>query len=259
MARLQGRVAIITGGASGIGAAAVRRFVKEGAKVVVADIADAQGTALATACGNDAAFIHCDHTQAAQCEAAVQLATTHFGKLDILFVNAGTAYFGALGRLTDAEMERVIEINLYGAFRISRAALPALKAAAATLTGGASVIYTSSLQGISARPNLTPYTAAKHGVVGLMRSLALEVAADNVRVNAICPVATETPMLSQFMPAGVTPEQVDAVRKRVIEQIPLKRIGAPEDMANAALFLASDEAAMITGVALPVDGGMTTG
>jgi len=259
MARLQGRVAIITGGASGIGAAAVRRFTQEGAKVVVADIDETRGKDLAAGSGGEAAYIRCDHTDAAQCDAAVRLAVERFGKLDIVFANAGTAYYGALGRLSDAEMERVISINLYGAFRVTRAALPALKEAAKSLPGGASIIYTSSLQGISARPNLTPYTAAKHGVIGLMRSLSLEVAADNVRVNAICPVATETPMLAQFMPGKPTPEQLETVRKRVIEQIPLKRLGTPMDMANAALFLASDEASMITGVALPVDGGMTTG
>jgi 3-oxoacyl-[acyl-carrier protein] reductase len=257
MARLQSRVAIVTGGASGIGAAAVRRFVAEGARVVVADIEEARGTAVAQACGAAAVFARCDHTDAQACEAAVGLAQERFGKLDILFANAGTAFFGSLGRLTDGELERVISINLLGAFRISRAALPALKEAAKALPGGASIIYTSSLQGISARPNLTPYTAAKHGVVGLMRSLALEVAGDNVRVNAICPVATETPMFAQFMPARVTEQQVAEVRKRVTEQIPLKRLGTPEDMANAALFLASDEASMITGVALPIDGGMT--
>jgi 3-oxoacyl-[acyl-carrier protein] reductase len=259
MARLQGRTALITGGASGIGAAAVRKFVQEGARVVVADIDEGRGNEVAKACGANAAFVRCDHTDTRQCEAAVLQATGQFGKLDILFANAGTAYFGALGRLSDAELERVVEINLLGAFRITRAALSALKDAARALPGGASIVYTSSLQGISARPNLTPYTAAKHGVIGLMRSLALEVAGDNVRVNAICPVATETPMLAQFMPAGATPEQIAAVRKRVIDQIPLKRIGTPDDMANAALFLASDDAAMITGVALPVDGGMTTG
>ena len=130
MARLQGRVAIVTGGASGIGAAAVRRFVEEGAKVVVADIDAARGEDVAAACSDAAAFVRCDHTDTTQCEAAVRLASERFGKLDILFANAGTAYFGALGRLSDAEMERVIAINLYGAFRISRAALPALKAAA---------------------------------------------------------------------------------------------------------------------------------
>ena len=259
MARLQGRVAIVTGGASGIGAAAVRRFVEEGAKVVVADIDEAGGQAVAKACGGNAVFGRCDHTDTAQCEATVKLAIERFGKLDTLFANAGTAFYGPLGRLSDAELERVMEINLFGSFRITRAALPSLKDAAKALPGGASIVYTSSLQGISARPNLTPYTAAKHGVIGLMRSLSLEVAADNVRVNAICPVATETPMLAKFMPPGVRPEQLETVRKRVVDQIPLKRMGEPVDMANAALFLCSDEASMITGVALPVDGGMTTG
>ena len=259
MARLQGRVAIVTGGASGIGAAAARRFVAEGARVVVADIDEARGAAAAEACGAAAAFARCDHTDAAACEATVRLAEQRFGRLDILFANAGAPYFGSLGRVSDSDLERIIAVNLLGAFRISRAALPALKAAAKSLPGGASIIYTSSLQGIAARPNLTPYTAAKHGVVGLMRSLALEVAGDNVRVNAICPVATETPMFAQFMPARVTEQQVADMRKRVTEQIPLKRLGTPDDMANAALFLASDEASMITGVALPVDGGMTAG
>jgi NAD(P)-dependent dehydrogenase (short-subunit alcohol dehydrogenase family) len=259
MGRLDGRVAIITGGASGIGAASVRRFAAEGAKVLVADIDEARGAALAKDLGAVADFARCDHTDTAQCEATVRRTLDRFGKLDILFNNAGTPTGGPIGKVTDAELERVIAINLHGPFRMTRAAMPALKDAAKSLKGGASIVFTSSLQGIAARPNLTPYTAAKHGVVGLMRCLALEVGGDNVRVNAICPVATETPMFRQFMPPRVTDEQMAQVRTRVTEQIPLKRMATADDIANAALFLASDEASMITGVALPVDGGMTAG
>jgi 3-oxoacyl-[acyl-carrier protein] reductase len=259
MARLQDRVAIITGGASGIGAASVRRFVAEGAKVLIADVDEARGTALAGELGPAAVFARCDHTDTAQCDATVKRALDRFGKLDVLFNNAGTATGGPIGRVTDSELERVVAVNLHGPFRMTRAAMPALKDAAKSLKGGAAIIFTSSLQGISARPNLTPYTAAKHGVVGLMRCLALEVGPDNVRANAICPVATETPMFRQFMPPRISDDQMTQVRTRVIDQIPLKRMASAEDIANVALFLASDEAAMITGVALPVDGGMTAG
>lgn len=259
MGRLDGRVAIITGAASGIGAAAARRFVAEGAKVVVADINEAGGAKVAAELGPAGRFVYCDHTDGAQCAAAVQTALDAFGKLDILFNNAGLPFGGPIGRVDDELLARVIDVNLIGPFRMSRAAVPALAEGAKSLPTGAAIVFTSSMQGVIARPNLTPYTAAKHGVVGLMKSLALELAAENVRVNAICPVATDSPMFAGFLPSRLSSEQVDTVKQRVVEAIPLKRIAQPDDSANAALFLASAEAGMITGVALPVDGGTTAG
>ncbi len=259
MAALEGRVAIITGGASGIGAAAARAFVAAGAKVVVADINDEAGAGLARELEPDCAFRHVDHTDRSDNAAAVELAIARFGKLDILFNNAGTAFLGRFEGVDDDELDRVIGINLLGPFRMTQAALPALREGAKPLRGGAAIVFTSSLQGISARSHVTPYTAAKHGIVGLTRGLALELARDNIRVNAVCPVTTDTPMLRQFMPARWDDADFAAGRERAREAIPLKRIAAPEDSARAALFLASEDAGMITGVALPVDGGITVG
>ena len=259
MASLEGRVAIITGGASGIGAAAVRTFIAAGAKVVVADINDQAGTALAGELAPDCAFRHADHTNRADNAAAVALAIERFGTLDILFNNAGAAFLGRFEGVDDDELDRVIGINLLGPFRMTQAALPALREGAKQLRGGAAIVFTSSLQGISARSHVTPYTAAKHGIVGLTRGLALELARDNIRVNAICPVTTDTPMLRQFMPARWDDAAFAAGRERAREAIPLKRIAEPEDAARAALFLASEDAGMITGVALAIDGGITVG
>ena len=259
MAALDGRVAIITGAASGIGAAAARAFVAAGAKVVIGDINDAAGAALAAELGDDCAFHHVDHTLRADNEAAVELAVERYGKLDILYNNAGTAFLGRFERVDDAEWERVVSVNLVGPFRMTQAALPALREGAKALRGGAAIVFTSSIQGISARPFVSPYTAAKHGIVGLVRGLALELAADNIRVNAVCPVTTNSPMLRQFMPAHWDDETVAAAREQAKDSIPLQRLAEPEDSARAALFLVSEDAGMITGVALAVDGGVTIG
>ena len=148
-------------------------------------------------------------------------------------------------------------MDLIGPYRMTRAAMPALRNGAANLAGGAVILYTSSLQGIAARPFVSPYTAAKHGVVGMAKSLALELARANIRVNVLCPVATETPMLPQFLPKGLSEERKAGINEQLIKGIPLRRLAQAEDIANAALFLASDEASMITGVALPIDGGIT--
>ena len=258
MARLENRVALITGGASGMGEASVRRFIAEGARVVLADINGEQGQAIADEYGAECVFAQCDHTNPEQNDAAVALALSRFGKLDILFNNAGVPFVASgIDRVEDEELQRIIDIDLIGPYKMTRAAVPALRAAAADLPGGAAIIYTSSLQGIAARPFGSPYTAAKHGVVGIGRSLALELARDNIRVNVLCPVATETPMLPQFMPKGLSEERKAAAQDIILKGIPLRRLAQSEDIANAALFLASDEASMITGIALPIDGGIT--
>jgi NAD(P)-dependent dehydrogenase (short-subunit alcohol dehydrogenase family) len=260
MARMTDRVALITGGASGMGAATVDLFVAEGARVVVADIDEEKGRAVAARHGDACVFARCDHTCRDDNEAAVAQALSSFGKLDTLFNNAGLAFANAaIEKVDDDTLARIIDVDLIGPYRMTQAALPALREAAADLPGGAAIVFTSSMQGIVARPYVSPYTAAKHGVVGIARSLALELARDNIRVNVLCPVATETPMLPQFMPASVGEEQMPKVREQLIKGIPLGRLARAVDIANAALFLASEEAAMITGVALPIDGGVTAG
>ncbi len=260
MARMTGRVALITGAASGMGEAAVRRFVEEGARVVAADIDADRGQAVAAELGDACAFVRCDHTVRAENEAAVALAVEQFGRLDTLFNNAGVAFANdSIDNVDDTELARIIDIDLVGPYRMTQAALAALRDAAKDLPGGAAIVYTSSMQGIVARPFVSPYTAAKHGVVGLARSLALELAKDNIRVNAICPVATDTPMLPQFAPKNFDADRVAGLVDQLAKGIPLGRLARAVDAANAALFLASEEAAMITGVALPIDGGMTAG
>ena len=153
--------------------------------------------------------------------------------------------------------QELIDVDLIGPYRMTRAAMPALRNGAAGLAGGAAILYTSSLQGIAARPFVSPYTAAKHGVVGMAKSLALELARANIRVNVLCPVATETPMLPQFLPKSLSEERKAGIKEQLIKGIPLRRLAQAKDIANAAVFLASDEASMITGVALPIDGGIT--
>lgn len=251
--RLAGKVALITGAGSGLGKAVAKRFTAEGAKVVVADIAEEAGRAVVAEIGPAAAFIRCDHTLSDENARAIAFATERFGRLDILHNNAGGPFTGKFDSVDDAAIERVLRINLFGVMQMTRAALPALRNSAAKNPSGSSVIFTSSLQGLKAKPNFSLYTVAKHGIVGLVRSLALELAPQNIRVNAICPTVTETPMLAAFLP-GMADDREEAMQ-RFRATIPLARLPTPEDTANTALFLASDEARMITGVALPVDGG----
>ena len=257
MSRLKDRVAIVTGGASGLGAATVRRFVEEGARVAIADIDEAQGIALARELGTAAHFVRCDHTDRSQCRAAVEATLARFGALDILHNNAGGPFAGPVESADDATLERVIGVNLIGVFKMTQEALPALREAGKRRPAGAVILFTSSLQGIKARPNYTVYTASKHGIVGLVKGLALELAPANIRVNAICPTVTETPMLPKFLPGMA--DDMEEARKRFRATIPLGRMPEPVDTGNAAVFLASDEARMITGIALPLDGGQMAG
>ena len=257
MSRLHQRVALITGAASGLGAATARRFHEEGASVVVADIDEARGRALVANLGEDAFFVRCDHTLRSDCANAVKSTLDHFGRLDILHNNAGGPFAGTVESADDETLVRVLNVKLLGVFKMTQEALPALRLSASRNSCGAAILFTSSLQGLKARPNYSVYTAAKHGIVGLVKSLALELAPVNIRVNAVCPTVTETPMLEKFLP-GMS-QNMEEARQRFRATIPLGRMPAPVDTANALLFLASDEARMITGVALAVDGGQCAG
>jgi 3-oxoacyl-[acyl-carrier protein] reductase len=253
MSRLAGKVALITGAGSGLGRAVAQRFAAEGAKVVVTDVDERRADAVAKNIGVNAASIDCDHTSSEQNERAVAFAVEQFGTLDIVHNNAGGPFTGAFETIDDATMERVLRTNLFGVMQMTRAALPHLRASAKRNRAGSSLLFTSSLQGLKAKPNFSLYTVAKHGIVGLVRSLALELAPHNVRANAVCPTVVATPMLEAFLP-GMAADRDEAMN-RFRATIPLGRMPEPEDIASAALFLVSDEARTITGVALPVDGG----
>jgi len=253
MTRLAGKVALVTGAGSGLGRAVAVRFAAEGAKVVVTDVDETRGAKVAKEIGANAAFIRVDHTSTEQDDRAVAFAVEKFGGLDIVHNNAGGPFTGPFEDVDDATLERVLRVNLFGVMQMTRAALPHLRASAKRNPAGAALLFTSSLQGLKAKPNFSLYTVAKHGIVGLVRSLALELAPQNIRVNALCPTVVATPMLEAFLP-GMAGDHDEAM-KRFRATIPLARMPEPEDVAAAALFLVSDEARMITGVALPVDGG----
>jgi NAD(P)-dependent dehydrogenase (short-subunit alcohol dehydrogenase family) len=251
--RLKEKVVIVTGGASGIGEACVRRFLAEGAAVVIADIDDARGRSLSAQLGERTRFIHADHTVKEQVDAAVALAESAFGSLDVLHNNAAAPHRGPLDSIDEGTLRRVLDVNLLGPFLMTQAALPALRRSAAR-HGQASVIFTASIQSVMVRPNFTLYGATKHGVGGLVGSLALELAAEGIRVNGICPGSVDTPLLRDIAASTGDLEQGLAAFR---EGVPMRRLIGTADVAAAAALLASADAAMITGVMLPVDGGIT--
>jgi 3-oxoacyl-[acyl-carrier protein] reductase len=250
MQDLNGRVAIVTGGASGIGRATVAKFAEKGAKVVIADL-DGPGAEQAAkeieADGGHAVGVRVDATNADDVAAMVALAEERFGRLDAVSCNAGYAHYPRLSLdIDESEFDRTFSVNVKGSWLSARAAVPLLRA-----SGGGSITITGSVMGERTRPGFSAYASSKAAANHLARTLAIELAPDQIRVNAVAPVATDTPMLPQFL--GL--EDPEGARERFIAGIPLGRLAEPLDIANATVFLASDEAAFITGVVLPVDGG----
>ena len=244
--RLVGKTAIVTGGASGIGAGIARRFVAEGARVVIADIAPDAARALAAELGPNALAVGTDVTRRDSVAALAASVEAAFGPVDVLVNNAGIGHRPqALEDLSDDEFDQVLAVNVRSIYLTARAFVPNMKA-----RGRGVILNIASTAGVSPRPRLTWYNASKGWVITATRSMAVELAPSGIRVNAINPVASETPLLATFMGTD-TPE----IRAKFIASIPLGRFATPEDMANAAVFLCSDEASMITGVALEVDGG----
>lgn len=241
---LAGQVAIITGGASGLGRASVELFVEQGAKVVIADINVEQGQALAAALGESAIFKQTDVADAQQVQALVDFAIAHFGDLHIMFNNAGISGAVHNSFLEDdlADFHRVIDVNLYGVMTGSRFAGKYM-----AKKGRGSIINTSSIAGIKPGLPLITYRAAKAGVIHYTKSIARELGAYGVRANCIAP---------GHIPAAQTFYDMQDMVKRMQ---PLKRQGAPNDVANAALYLASELSAQVTGLVLPVDGGSNLG
>lgn len=251
--RLNGKVAVITGGASGIGEGAVRRFVEEGASCVIADIQDARGQKLAEELGDAATFIQVDVSREDDVAGAVDLALSLYGRLDCMFNNAGVV--GAIGPIVETDVaafDRTMAILLRGAFL-------GIKHAARVMIPQASgsIISTSSTAGLMGGLGPHAYTAAKHGVVGLTKSAASELGQHGIRVNAIAPGNIVTPMIADVVTGD--PADLENAHGHIESSSPLGRAGLPVDIANAALFLASDEAAYVSGHTLVADAGQTTG
>jgi len=251
--RLDGKVAVITGAASGIGAGTARLFAAEGAKVIVADMQDDTGAALATELGDTARFIHCNVTSENDIAAAVDLAVSEFGQLDIMFNNAGIV--GAVGPIAETTVEawdNTIDILLRGVFLGIKHAARVMTAAG----GPGVIISTSSTAGVAGGLGPHVYTAAKHGVVGLTKSVANELAPMGIRVNAISPGNTVTAMTAAVTTGDA--DDVDGATSRIAGMSPLGYAGFPEDIAAAALYLASEDARYVSGHTLVVDAGQTT-
>ena len=247
---LKGKVALVTGGASGMGRVTAARFVAQGASVVVADRnadgAEQVAKELARE-GGAAVAAAVDVTVPATIDAAVELAETTFGRLDTVSSNAGLAGYPTPAVEADPdEFDRIFAVNVKGVWNCARSAVPALRRA-----GGGSITIVGSVMGERARPGFGAYASSKAAANHLARTLALELAADQIRVNALAPVATDTPMLGMFLGTG-DPEKA---RAAFIAGIPLGRLAEAGDIADAAVFFASDAARFITGVVLPVDGG----
>ena len=244
--RLRGKTAIVTGGASGFGAGIVRKFLAEGARVMVADINAPAAEHMASELGPDVLAGSVDVSDDRSVGDLAQAALAAFGRVDILVNNAGIGHLPqAMEDVPEAEFDRIFAVNAKSVYLTARHFVPPMRAA-----GGGAILNIASTAGVSPRPRLTWYNASKGWMITATRSMAVELAPARIRVNALNPVAGETPLLKTFMGED-TPE----MRAKFLATIPLGRFSTPEDLGNAACFLCSDEASMITGVAMEVDGG----
>lgn len=246
MARLRDKVAIVTGAASGFGEGMAKRFAEEGARVVVADLNFRGAQRVAKEIGNGAVAIQTDVSLASEIREMVDLAMSEFGRLDIMVNNAGyTHRNGDMLQVDEDTFDLIGAVNMKAIYHAALAVVPIMEK-----QGGGTILTTASTAGLRPRPGLTWYNASKGWAITATKSMAVELAPKKIRVNCICPVAGETGMLAQFMGED-TPEKRALFRASV----PLGRLSTPLDIANAALWLVSDEAEFITGVALEVDGG----
>jgi meso-butanediol dehydrogenase / (S,S)-butanediol dehydrogenase / diacetyl reductase len=251
--RLSGKAAVITGAASGIGLATARLFGQGGARLVLGDLDEAGGRRAADEIGAaGAAFVRTDVTSSAEVKRLVDSAVEQHGKLDIIFNNAGISMVGSILDRSEEDFDRVLAINLKGVYLGCKHALPHLLAN----PDGGVILNMSSNGGLIGRPGDPLYVAAKHGVMGLTKSLALAYADQRVRVNALCPGPIDTPMIWAGLEPGADRE---AHLRRALSSCPTPRMAAPEEVARAALFLACDDSSFVSGVGLPVDGAKAAG
>ncbi|MBD1546199.1 SDR family oxidoreductase [Roseibium aggregatum] len=244
--RLEGKVAVVTGAGSGFGEGIAKRYAAEGAKVVVADLNEGSAARVAREIGSAAIAVTADVTKTAGVTAMVTDATDVFGRLDILVNNAGYTHRNCdLLDVSEDDFNKIMAVNAKAIYLATLQVVPIMEK-----QGGGVIINTASTAGLRPRPGLTWYNASKGFAITATKSMAVELAPKKIRVNALCPVAGETAMLDRFMGED-TPERRAAFKAT----IPLGRLSTPEDIANAALYLASDEAEFITGVALEIDGG----
>jgi 3-oxoacyl-[acyl-carrier protein] reductase len=243
--RLADRVAIVTGAGSGMGLSIAHTYAREGAKVAVLDVEEKAGRAVADEIGDNAIFVRCDVAKRADIDAAIAATLKSFGGLDILVNNAGVSHVnkGVLD-ISEAEFDRVFAVNVKGLFLFSQAAVPQMRK-----RGGGVIVNIGSTAGLRPRPGLSAYNATKGAVHNLTKTLAVELAPDRIRVCAIAPVATDTPLLPTFL------GNAQGQREKFIATVPLGRLAMPQDIADMALFLASEEAKFLTGNIVEVDGG----
>ena len=249
MTQLQGKIALVTGAAGGFGEGIARLFVAQGARVMIADLDMVKATQVAADLGPSARAIACDVSKSTDVQAAVQACVDVFGIPDIVVNNAGTTHRNQpMLDVDEATFDRVFNVNVKSIFHMTHAVLPLMRQ-----RKQGSIINVGSTAGIRPRPGLTWYNASKGAVNVMSKSMAAELGPDNIRVNAICPVMGATGLIEQFLGTADTPES----RAKVVAGIPLGRLSTPDDVAQAALYLASDASCFITGVELPVDGGRT--
>ncbi len=253
MAELEGKVAVITGGASGIGEASVRLFINEGARVVIADMQQERGQALAAELGDSAVFVSCEVRQEDQVKGAIDAAVNTWGRLDCVFNNAG--FGGALGRLEDIpadEFDMTFDVLVKGVFLGMKHAIPVLQK-----QGGGSIINTGSIAGVTAGRGPLVYSAAKAAVIHMSKTAAMPLGEDKIRVNCICPGYIATPLSANTVgrPDSLIEDRLDSY----VDRQPIPRAGMPDDIAQMAMFLASDRASFVTGQSIVVDGGGASG
>jgi NAD(P)-dependent dehydrogenase (short-subunit alcohol dehydrogenase family) len=254
MGRLEGKTALITGASAGIGRACALAFVREGARIAAMarreDLLEALMAEI-LARGGEAIAVPGDVTRAEDAERAVASVVERFGRFQILVNNAGIPFIGTAEQTSETDWNRVLAVNLTGTFLMSRAALPVLRRA-----GGGSIVNLGSVYGLVGRRERAAYAASKGGVTLLTQAMALDHAAEGIRVNCICPALVETELMGRIFERA---PDAEAMRRARTAELPLGRLGKPEDVAALAVFLASDESAWMTGAAIPLDAGLTAG